>query len=137
MKHSKRQRKFLNQMRGMGDVPWPARRYKYPPTLHPEAHRRLTLVGTCKRPVGEQTVKTGRLKRKRVETVVCGGNVYVRRRSNGGHRVFCEDCRARREQARTLRRLAQRFARLAPREQAVEQRREASRMKRLLRRSGK
>jgi hypothetical protein len=35
VKKSKLERKFLNQMRGMSDIPWPARRFRYPPTSGP------------------------------------------------------------------------------------------------------
>lgn len=33
VKKSKLQRKYVNEMRRWSDVPWPARRFKYPPTL--------------------------------------------------------------------------------------------------------
>lgn len=33
VKMSKSRRKYVNQMRGMGDVPWPARRFRVSPTL--------------------------------------------------------------------------------------------------------
>jgi hypothetical protein len=38
VKRSKLQRKYVNAMRSMSEVPWPARRFKYPPTF---GNRRL------------------------------------------------------------------------------------------------
>lgn len=51
MKKSKLQRKFVNAMRGMADVPWPARRFKYPPTSGPLLldRRCMNIVGVSRR----------------------------------------------------------------------------------------
>lgn len=48
-KKSKRWRKELNQLRGMADVPWPARRFKYPPTTG----KPLLTDRRCMNPLGE------------------------------------------------------------------------------------
>lgn len=108
MKKSKLERKFINQMRGMGDIPWPARRFKYPPTFANEVGvAKETHIGHCKRPVGEVKVRRGRLRRKQTEAVMCGGRVFLKRGSLGKRRVYCEDCRARKRQRRFELRIAQ------------------------------
>lgn len=136
MKKSKLQRKFVNQMRGMGDVPWPARRYKYPPTAARLATR-VVPVGNCERQVGETKVRQGRLKRKQTVAVPCGGRLFARLGKLGKRRVYCESCRGRERQRkfelRLKRRLEQRFG--IPMQQAAEERR-GTRMLNRLRRSG-
>lgn len=119
-------------MRAFADVPTPRRRYTYPPTFG--AQRPAVVVGACTRPVGEETVRTGRLRRKQVVTVKCGGRVLVRRRKDGRHRAYCRDCRARKEQRKQIQRILQRVARFTPREQAQAERREVSRFRRFARR---
>jgi hypothetical protein len=51
VKLSKRRRKFVNSMRSMSDVPWPARRFRYPPTSGPllTNQRCLNVVGRSRR----------------------------------------------------------------------------------------
>lgn len=138
MKHSKLQRKFVNQMRSMGDVPWPERRFKYPPTFGRLSSRHLTLAIKCERKVGETKVKTGRLKRKQTVDVPCGGTLVAKLGRVGGRRVYCESCRARTKQRRLERRLElqlkSRFG-IEPRVAAQEQRR-TTRMLAKFRRSG-
>lgn len=136
MKKSKLQRKFVNQMRGMGDTPWPARRFHYPPTFaNAVGALPLTELGTCKRPVGSVQVRRGKLRRKQDVEVRCGGKVFLRRGSLGKRRVFCADCkerkRAKQKQFRLERQLQSRFG-IDVRAQAVEERK-ASRFKQLLR----
>lgn len=41
-KRSRLQRKYVNAMRGMQEVPWPARRFKYPATTGPWKRRYST-----------------------------------------------------------------------------------------------
>ena len=127
MKKSKVYRKAVNQMRAMGDVPWPARRFTYPPTFSnvigatPTTH-----IGHCKRVLGQTKISRGRLRRKKTVDVRCGGKVFVRRGSLGKRRVFCEDCRARKnqrlQQLRLERRLQQRFGVATPSAAAVQER---------------
>lgn len=133
MKRSKLQRKFLNQMRGMGDVPWPARRFKYPPTFANEVGATpRTLIGTCKRPVGSIQMRRGRLRRKQDVEVRCGGKVYLRRGRLGKRRVVCEDCQARRRARQKQRRIElQLQSRFGTARAPVEER--TSRFKRFLR----
>ena len=136
MKHSKLQRKFLNQMRSMGDVPWPARRFTYPPTFaNAVGTQPTTLLGTCKRPVGSVKMRRGRLRRKQEVEVRCGGKVFLRRGSLGKRRVFCADClerkRAKTRQARVERQLRARFGLEHP---PVEER---SRFKRFMRKGAR
>ena len=100
VKHSKLQRKYVNQMRTMGDVPWPARAYTYPPTFSVVGAARRTHVGSCKRPVGETRVRVKRWRRKQAAEILCGGRVFLQRGSLGRRRVFCEACRARKQQRR-------------------------------------
>ena len=114
MKKSKRQRKFLNQMRAMGDVAWPARRFKYPPSFANQIGTTPTThIGHCKRVLGQTKIRRGKLRRRQEVDVRCGGRVFVRRGTLGKRRVFCEDCRARKaqrlEQLRMQRRLQSRF----------------------------
>lgn len=138
MKKSKLQRKYVNQMRAMGDVPWPARRFKYPATLSGEVgSMKETHIGSCKRPVGETKVSHGRLRRKKSAQVLCGGRVFLKRGSLGKRRVYCESCRARKRQRRFELRIQQqiqsRFGHaLRP---ALEERR-STRMLAKFRRSG-
>lgn len=112
MKKSKLQRKFVNQMRGMGDVPWPERKHKYPATSA-RLSKRLVPVGTCDRKVGETKVKTRRLKRAQSVDVPCGGRLLAKLGKLGKRRVYCENCRERERQRkfelRLKRRLEQRF----------------------------
>jgi hypothetical protein len=105
MKKSKVYRKAVNQMRALGDVPWPARRFKYPPTFaRLSTQHQLVLQERCTRPVGETKVRQGRLKRKRSVPVLCGGKQIVKL-GNGKRRVYCESCRARKKQQRLERRI--------------------------------
>lgn len=127
MKKSKLQRKFLNQMRGMGDIPWPARRFTYPPTFAGQVGAtKETHIGHCKRPMAEVQVRRGRLRRKSTEQVPCGGRVFLKRGSLGKRRVYCEACRARKRQRKLELRMQQqlqsRFG-ITPRAQATEERR--------------
>lgn len=136
MKKSKRQRKFVNQMRQMGDVPWPARRFKYPPTSA-RLSTRLVAVGTCDRKVGETKVKTRRLRRAQSVDVPCGGRLLAKLGSLGKRRVYCESCRARERQRkfelRLKRRLEQRFGITI---QSPQEERRSTRMLNKIRRSG-
>ena len=134
MKKSKRQRKFLNQMRGMGDVPWPARRFKYPPTLSVVGAAQHEQIGTCNRAVGETKVRRGKLRRKQTVEIRCGGKVFLKRGTLGKRRVYCADCRDRKQANKRALRMQQRVNRLSPREQQIEQRREVSRFRRFVRR---
>lgn len=140
MKTSKRQRKFLNQMRGMGDIPWPARKFKYPPTFaNVVGANAKTEIGTCKRAIDTVQVKRGRfIKRKQDVEVRCGGKVYLRRGSLGKRRVVCVDCQARkRERQKTQRlerQLQSRFG-ITPRAHVEEQK--ASRFKRFMRKGSR
>lgn len=138
MKKSKLQRKFLNQMRSMGDVPWPERKFKYPPTFGRLSSRHLTLAAKCERKVGETKVKTGRLKRKQKVDVPCGGKLIAKLGRTGGRRIYCESCRERNRQRKLERRLElqlkSRFG-IEPRVAAREERR-TTRMLAKFRRSG-
>lgn len=135
MKKSKLQRKFLNQMRSMGDVPWPARAYKYPPTFaNAVGASRHQHIGSCKRPVGEVKVRRGRLRRKQTVEVRCGGKVFLKTGTLGQRRAYCEDCRARRRMRKQAARKQDRINRLSPREQLREERRQVSTFRRFLRR---
>jgi hypothetical protein len=114
MKKSKLQRKFINQMRSMGDIPWPARAHRYPPTFaNALGAAKETHIGACKRPVAEVQVRSGKLRRKKTAEVPCRGRVFLKRGSLGKRRVYCESCRARERQRkfdlRMKRRLEQRF----------------------------
>jgi hypothetical protein len=138
MKKSKLQRKFVNQMRDMGDVPWPARRFKYPATHSVVGAAKETHLGSCKRPVGETKVRVKRLRRRQTAEILCGGRVFLKRGSLGKRRVYCESCRARKRQRRLELRIAQRLQSrfgISPREQAREERR-STRMLSRFRRSG-
>lgn len=141
MKKSKLQRKFLNQMRSMADVPWPARKHRYPPTFAnaigaaPSTH-----IGTCKRPVGSIKMRRGRLGRLRRQQDVevrCGGRVYLRRGRLGKRRVVCVGClerkRAKAKTARVERQLQSRFG--IERAQQTEER--ASRFTRFMRKGSR
>jgi hypothetical protein len=138
VKKSKIQRKFVNQMRAMGDIPWPARRFKTTPTSGRLASRHLTLAARCERKVGEAKVKPGRFKRKQTVDVPCGGKQIAKLGRTGGRRVYCEDCRARKAQAKLNRRLElqlkSRFG-IEPRVAAREERR-SMRMLAKFKRSG-
>lgn len=138
MKRSKLQRKYVNQMRAMSEVPWPARKFTYPPTFGRGSSRHLTLPVRCERKVGETKVKTSRLKRKQTVDVPCGGKLIAKLGRTGGRRVYCESCRARNKQQRLERRLElqlkSRFG-IEPRVAAREERR-TTRMLAKFRRSG-
>ena len=126
MKKSKLQRKYINQMRGMGDVPWPERRFKYPATFSVVGSAQRTHIGSCKRVVVEMHERKGVLRRKKTTQVQCGGRVFLLRGSLGRRRVYCSDCRARKEQRKLAQRLEQRIRRygsVAPRERMREERR--------------
>lgn len=138
MKKSKLQRKFVNSMDSMADVPKSPRRFHYPPTFNVVGAARETHIGHCKRPVGEQTVRRGKLRRKKTEQVACGGRVFLRRSRNGRRRVYCESCRERKAQLRVIRQLEQRmrrFGAVSPQQQARDDRR-AVRMLQRFRRAG-
>jgi hypothetical protein len=125
-------------MRAFADVPWPARRFKYPPTHSVVGAAKETRIGSCKRPVAEVQVRRGKLRRRSTEQVPCGGRVFLKRGSLGKRRVYCENCRARKRQRQLELRIAQRLQSrfgISLRQQA----REESRSTRLLskfRRSG-
>lgn len=71
IKHSKSQRKFVNQMRAMGEVPWPARRFRVAPTFAslPTGQRCPRLVAVdWKRKPG----LLGWVRKPLVAPVVCG-----------------------------------------------------------------
>lgn len=124
-KKSRLQRKYVNSMRNMGDIPWPPRQFKYPATRG-AAGTGAMVIGHCKRPIGETAVRRGKLRRKTAEPIKCGGNVYLRRGSLGKRRVYCEACRARKMQRQLNRRLEQRFYKpgtLTPGQQVREERR--------------
>lgn len=103
MKRSRAQRKFLNEMRGMGEVAWPARRFRVAPTFGGSL-----VVGQCQRSFGEVVLprpgfRNKLLRRRDREMVVCGGDLVLvpfRRR------VRCNDCVDRKRSER--RRLAER-----------------------------
>jgi hypothetical protein len=136
MKKSKLQRKYLNSMRGMGDIPWPARRFKYPPTSARLASRQIP-VGTCERKIGETKVKQGRLKRAQSVDVPCGGRLIAKLGKLGKRRVYCEACRDRDRRRKFMLRLEQQARRfgIAP-EVAVREERRSTRMLNKFRRSG-
>lgn len=124
VKRSKSQRKFLNQMRGMGDVPWPARRFKVAPTFGG-----VRVVGQCQRVLGVTKIRRGRLKRREDAMVVCGGPIVLEPFKG----AWCVDCRNRKRQARALERMKRRQPWRAPHQQH-EQMRERGGMKRLIQR---
>lgn len=101
-KRSRVQRKFLNQMRGMGDVPWPARRFRYPPTMSAiETGQRcpqLVAVDWRRKPG-----LLGWVRKPLVHPVVCGGPLVL---VPFGRRVRCSACARRaklgRREARVL-----------------------------------
>lgn len=135
MKRSKRQRKFLTQMRQMSEVAWPARKYRIAPTFSAAASKTYH-VGDCQRKVSEQTVKQGRLKRKQQVDVLCGGRLIAKLGSLGKRRVYCEDCKARRTQQKLVNRLnqrAQKIGALTPQEQIREERRSVKMLQRFRR----
>ncbi len=105
MKKSKLQRKFVSQMRAMSDVPWPARRFRYPPMSGLLASRHVELAVPCNRKVGEAKAKTSRFKRKQTVDVPCGGRLIAKLGRTGKRRVYCESCRARTRQRRLERRI--------------------------------
>jgi len=122
-------------MRQMGDVPWPPRKYKIAPIFGDAVSKRVH-VGDCQRKVAEQTVKSGRLKRKQQVDVICGGRLIAKLGSLGKRRVFCEDCRARKAQAKLVRRIEQRAAKLGaltPQEQMREEKRNVKMLQRFRR----
>jgi len=134
-KTSRLQRKYLNSMRSMADVPWPARRYKYPPTAARLASR-LVPVGTCERTVGETQVKLGRLRRKHLAAVPCGGRLIAKLGSLGRRRVYCESCRAREKQRKYEFRMRRRLERFGFSLQAPRDERRSTRLLNKFRRSG-
>jgi hypothetical protein len=81
LKHSKRQRKFLNEMRGMADVPWPARRHKYPGTYQPQMTgqrcSRLVEVRRRRRRGWRGVLDWFRRLRPILQPVLCGGPVVL------------------------------------------------------------
>lgn len=140
LKRSRLQRKFLNQMRGMADVPWPARRTKYPAMYSTQVGTaQHTHIGSCKRVLGETKIRRGKLRRKKTVDVRCGGKVYLRRGSLGKRRVYCEDCRSRKRQRQQLlrieRQMQSRFG-ITPRAQAREETKRSSGLLGKFRRSG-
>ena len=105
VKRSRAQRKFLNEMRGMGDVPWPARRFKVPPTFGG-----LRVVGQCQRELGVTKIRRGRLKRRADAVVVCGGQIVLEPFKG----AWCVDCKQRRSDERFLERALRRQPWRAP-----------------------
>jgi len=105
MKKSKLQRKYLNQMRGMADIPWPARRFKYPAMSGLLSSRHVELAVPCDRKVGEAKAKTSRFRRKQTVDVPCGGKLVAKLGRSGGRRIYCVDCRERKRQRRANRRI--------------------------------
>jgi hypothetical protein len=89
VKKSKVVRKELNGMRAMSEVPWPARRFKYPPTFSS-----LPIGASCQRNVQIDVQRRGRVlgfvRRPQARIVVCGGQPELIR-----GRVVCPRCRAR------------------------------------------
>lgn len=75
MKASRRYRKAINEMRALADVPWPARRFKYPPTMAP------AVVGRCARPVEVRWERRGRIlgyvRKPLAAPVSCGGDLEL------------------------------------------------------------
>lgn len=130
MKKSKLQRKFVNQMRGMGDIPWPARRFRYAPTFGSRM-----VVGRCPRVVGEVPIRKPGMRnrmRKPVQTaVVCGGELVLVPLKG----VHCSSCRDRGRQRRELQRAVKRLqsVRVHSR-QPVREQKSAGRLRTLLRR---
>lgn len=132
MKRSKRQRKFVNSMRAMGDVPWPARRFRYPPTFAGAALMKRVVVGRCERKLGESVVRRG-WRRKRVPVEQrCGGTLVLRRGTLGRRRVYCVSCKERTARRRRVVRLEQQLTARVPVRQAREQ--DVGRFRSLLRR---
>lgn len=138
-KKSKLQRKYVNAMDQMADVPKSPRKFKYPPTFRNViGASRETHIGHCKREIGESTVRRGRLRRKTTEKVVCGGRVFLRRGRNGKRRVYCESCKQRKQVRRMVRKLEQRYNRFAtPQVQRAEERRMTRALKRFQRKVGR
>lgn len=99
MKASKVRRKELNAMRNMGDVPWPARRFRIAPLA-----ARPAVVAKCPQLVGEVPVKRpglrNKLKKPVRTSVVCGGDIVLVPLRG----VHCVSCRDRRGQQRQLQR---------------------------------
>lgn len=89
LKKSRLQRKFVNAMRGMGDVPWPARRFKYPATAC-----RVVLGATCQYPVDIEWERKGKVlgffRKPLAKPLVCGTELELEPFKN---RVFCPKCR--------------------------------------------
>jgi len=97
LKHSKRQRKFLNQMRGMGDVPWPARATKYPGTYRPQLTGsrcpRLVEIRQRRRRGWRGLVDWARRRRPILQPVMCGGPVVlVPKSANRRGHLACLHC---------------------------------------------
>lgn len=137
MKKSKQQRKFINQMRGMGDIPWPARKFKYPPTLTVVGAAKETHIGSCKRVMGETKISRGKFRRKQAAEVLCGGRVFLKRGSLGKRRVYCETCRARKRQRKLELRMQQRIqSRFGHMLRPAREERRSTRMLAKFRRSG-
>jgi ribosomal protein L36 len=136
MKKSKLQRKYINSMRSMADVPWPARRFKYPPMARRAT--RLVEVGTCERKVDEAKVKTSRFKRAKTEDVLCGGRLLAKlAKRSGKRRVYCENCRARARQRKFELRIRMQIQnRLGIVQHAPSEERRSSRLLNRLRRTG-
>lgn len=99
MKASKVRRKELTALRNMGDVPWPARRYRYAPTFGGRM-----VVGRCPQVVGEVPVRKpgvrNRLRKPVRTSVVCGGEIVLVPFKG----VHCSSCRDRRGQRREMQR---------------------------------
>jgi hypothetical protein len=80
-KLSRLRRKELNAMRGMGDIPWPARRFRIAPTFS-----RLTTTVRCKRIVGtiprrrpgwRGAVDLALFRKPLLQPVACGMNLEL------------------------------------------------------------
>jgi hypothetical protein len=134
VKKSKLQRKYINSMRSMADVPWPARRYKYPPTAARAS--RAVVVGVCERKVDE-TKTRGRFKlRTKTQDVLCGGRLIAKlAKRSGKRRVACESCRARSRQRGLEHRFALRMQRFGIVQTQSDEKR-SSRMLNRFRRTG-
>lgn len=109
MKKSKLQRKFINQMRAMADVPWPARRFKYPPTMGGQLTGsrcpNLVDVRHRRRRGWRGLIDLLLFRRPVAQPVICGGPLVLHPHSaNRGAHVECLYCgplrRRRRRHAR-------------------------------------
>lgn len=100
-KHSRRQRKYVNAMRQMGDVPWPPRRFKYPPTL-----AAVPTGGRCQKLVAVEWKRRGRLlgyvRAPQPDPKPCGAPLVL---IPYGRRLECPACKFRAKRGRMLDRI--------------------------------